>query len=117
MKKLTGIMLGLLFCLALCVPAMAAGHTVTLSCTLPADWLTGDGINFYRGTAAGAEGITAINSTPATTCAYTDSNVVAGQTYYYVGTHLANGKESVKSNEANATVLPFAPSGMTAVAN
>jgi hypothetical protein len=103
--------------LLLAAPAWAA-HTVTLSCTLPADWVAGSsGINFFRGTSAGAETTTPINSTPVTSCAFTDPNVVAGQTYYYTAVQVVSGLTSAKSNETNATVLPYAPSGLTATAN
>ena len=109
--------LGLIFILLMVCGSAFAAHTVTLSCTLPSDFGAGSGINFYRGTAAGAEAATPINSTPATTCAFTDPNVVAGQTYYYNATQVVGTLTSPKSNEANETVLPYSPPNFTAVAN
>ena len=44
------------------------------------------GYNVYRGTAAGGESTTPINSSPlaATATSYADTTAVAGNTYYYV---------------------------------
>jgi len=101
---------------AICGPAFAA-HSVVLSCTLPSDWGPNSGINWFRGTAAGGEAPAPINSTPTTTCGYTDFNVVAGQTLFYNATQVVGTLQIVKSNEVNATVLPYAPTGVTATAN
>lgn len=102
--------------LVACAPAFGA-HTVTLSCTLPSDWGANSGINWFRGTAAGAEATAPINSTPTTVCAYTDANVIAGQTYFYNATQVVGTLQSPKSNEVSTTVLPYAPLSVTAVAN
>jgi HYDIN/CFA65/VesB family protein len=64
------------------------------------------GYNVYRGTASGTESTTPLNSTPIAGNSYADSNVSAGQTYYYVVTALgSNGTtQSADSTEASATV-------------
>jgi len=110
MKRILGTILALFL---LCGSAFAA-HSVVLSCTLPSDWGANSGINWFRGTAAGAESATPMNPTPLTptssaTCTYTDANVVAGQTLFYVATQVVGTTSSVKSNEVSGTVLPYAP--------
>jgi len=64
------------------------------------------GYNVYRGTTPGGESSTPLNSTPINGTAYTDENVTAGATYYYVLTAVAsNGvTQSAASSEATATV-------------
>jgi fibronectin type 3 domain-containing protein len=64
------------------------------------------GYNVYRGTTSGGEGSTPINSTPITGTGYDDTNVQAGQTYYYMVTAVSsNGTtQSACSNEASAIV-------------
>lgn len=109
-------LLGILLIFLLAVPALAA-HSVALSCTLPSDWTVNSGINFYRGSTAGGQTTTPINAAPATTCALTDSNVQAGQTYYYTAIQVVGALQSGPSSEAKATVVPYPPSGLTAVAN
>lgn len=62
------------------------------------------GYNVYRGTASGGP-YSRITATPTTALQFTDSNVSAGQTYFYVVTALGgNGVESVTSNEIKVTV-------------
>ena len=63
----------------------------------------------YRGTSAGGEGTTPLNSTAVSGTAYTDANVTSGTKYYYVVVAVAsNGvtlsPASPPSNEASATV-------------
>jgi hypothetical protein len=80
-------------------------HGVSLSWT--ASTSSGvEGYNVYRGTGSGGESTTPLNSTPITATTYTDENVTAGTTYYYVVTAVATGgtTQSVDSNEASATV-------------
>jgi hypothetical protein len=64
------------------------------------------GYNLYRGTTSGGESATPINCSLITVTTYTDSNVQAGQTYYYilkaVGSDDSN--QSADSSEASTTV-------------
>jgi hypothetical protein len=64
------------------------------------------GYNVYRGTASGGETSTPLNSTPINGTTYTDENVTAGASYYYVVTAVAsnNVTQSADSNETSATV-------------
>lgn len=63
------------------------------------------GYNVYRGTTSGGEGSTPINSAPTNGATYTDQDVTAGSTYYYLVAAIAsNGTASADSNEAAATV-------------
>lgn len=58
------------------------------------------------------------NLTGTTTKTYTDNNVTAGQTVYYVITAYNPGGESVRSNEVTCTTpfqAPEATSGLSAV--
>ncbi|HXJ94148.1 MAG TPA: choice-of-anchor D domain-containing protein [Terriglobia bacterium] len=62
------------------------------------------GYNICRGTTSGGP-YTQINSSLISATTYTDSNVVAGQAYYYVTTAVnSSGVQSGYSNEASATV-------------
>jgi hypothetical protein len=62
------------------------------------------GYNVYRGATTGGP-YTQINSALVPTVSYTDSNVTAGQTYYYVTTAVnTSNEQSVYSNEASASV-------------
>jgi fibronectin type 3 domain-containing protein len=63
------------------------------------------GYNVYRGTTSGGP-YTRLNPSLITSLNYTDENVQAGQTYYYVVTVVASDgvSESAYSNEAHATV-------------
>jgi hypothetical protein len=85
---------------AFSIPIAAASHYVTLS------WNTVSGAasyNVYRGATSGGP-YSQITSgiSPST---YTDDNVTAGATYYYVVTDVNNsGQESSYSNEAQAVV-------------
>ena len=63
------------------------------------------GYDIYRGTAAGGESGTPINSAPVGTTTYVDANVKAGTTYFYVLRSVtANGVQSPASNETKANV-------------
>jgi hypothetical protein len=64
------------------------------------------GYNVYRGTTAGGEGATPMNSAPVTAATFADGNVTAGATYFYVVTAIASDgvTQSADSNEASATV-------------
>ena len=52
------------------------------------------------------------------TTSYTDTQVISGQTYYYVVTAVAGTQESAFSNETKAVIpqSPPAPSGLTSLA-
>lgn len=80
-------------------------HDVVLTWTAsPTSGISG--YDIFRGTSAEAESTTPLNSTPVDATTYVDSNVTAGQTYYYVVSAVAsNGTtQSSVSNEASATV-------------
>ena len=64
------------------------------------------GYNVYRGTTSGGESTTPLNSSPITGTTYTDTNVQAGQVYYYMVAALgSNGTtQSKDSSEVSATV-------------
>jgi hypothetical protein len=64
------------------------------------------GYNVYRGTTSGGESSTPLNSTPINGTTYTDENVTAGASYYYVVMAVASNDvtQSADSNEASATV-------------
>jgi fibronectin type 3 domain-containing protein len=64
------------------------------------------GYYVYRGTASGGESSTPLNSTPINGTTYTDANVTAGATYYYVVKTVASDEvtQSTASNQATATV-------------
>jgi len=90
----------------------AGGHQVTLSCSAPTSGGTVTGYNFYRGTAAGGESSTPLNSSPVSTCSFIDTaSLVEGQEYFYTAKATGPGGLSGPSNEANATI-PFLPPGV-----
>ncbi len=64
------------------------------------------GYNVYRGTASGGESSTPLNSSPVSGLTYVDSNVQAGQEYFYYITAVVSGEttQSPPSNEASAEV-------------
>jgi hypothetical protein len=64
------------------------------------------GYNVYRGTSSGGESSTPLNPTLITGTTLTDSNVLAGQAYYYVVAAVADGgtEQSPCSSEVSATV-------------
>jgi large repetitive protein len=81
---------------------LTSSHTVSLSWTVAPG---AAGYNIYRGTAAGKESTTSINSSTITSSTFVDSGVTAGTTYYYVAMSVgSSGNLSAKSNEATATV-------------
>ena len=80
--------------------------------------------NIYRGTTAGGEGSTPINSTPVaagcsntSTCTYTDTPVTLGVTYYYTLKATMGGAVSASSNEISFTVPIAPPSGLSCKSN
>ena len=110
-----------LFTLAL-APALAqttSGHSVTLN------WAAGSddtGFNVYRASGACPASVSAnplttgfaqiASLTSATPASYEDTSVKVG-TYCYFVTGTAGGAESVPSNTANPSVLPFPATGLT----
>src|SRR6266436_2456483 len=80
----------------------AAQHSVSLSWT--ASTSTVSGYKVYRGSQSGGPYV-AVNSTPDANTSYTDSSVMASQSYYYVVTAVdASGAESGYSNQVQAVV-------------
>jgi hypothetical protein len=62
------------------------------------------GYNVYRSSVSGSS-YARMNASPVSGVSYADSNVVSGQTYYYVATSVdGSGNESVYSNEVSAIV-------------
>jgi hypothetical protein len=77
-------------------------HTVTLSWA--ASTSTVSGYNAYRSSVSGGP-YTKLDSALITTTQYTDSTVVAGQTYFYMVTSVdSSNVESTDSNQISATV-------------
>ena len=78
-------------------------HSVSLS------WLAStstnvSGYNVYRSTTSGGP-YTKLNSSLLSTTAYTDINIDAGDTYYYIATAVnSSNQESAYSNQATAVV-------------
>jgi fibronectin type 3 domain-containing protein len=65
---------------------------------------TVSGYNIYRGSVSGGP-YAKINTTLDASAAYSDGNVQAGQTYYYVVTAVgATGAESAYSNQVQAVI-------------
>ncbi len=82
----------------------ATGHGVDLTWTASTSVVTGLGYNVYRGTVAGAESATPVNTTLITSTAWSDANVTPNTTYYYVVKACVGTVCSGPSNEAAATV-------------
>jgi fibronectin type 3 domain-containing protein len=90
--------------------ATAGAKQVTLA------WTASSGAasyTVYRSSLSGGEQAPALASGVATT-AFTDAAVLAGTTYYYTVTAVGSSGTSAMSNEANATLPPSAPTGLTA---
>lgn len=84
-----------------------SAHSVSLTCNPPTTGTTPSGYNFYRGTTAGGESSTPLNSTPVTTCAYTDTTVLALTEYFYTAKSYCptcSPNLSGPSNEVNVTI-------------
>lgn len=90
------------------IPLSGAGvtsvsHSVTLTWTASTSSNVA-GYNVYRGTVSGGP-YSKLNSALVAGTSYTDTDVVAGSTYYYVATSVDTSKnESGYSNQAQATV-------------
>jgi fibronectin type 3 domain-containing protein len=76
------------------------------------------GYDIYRGTSAGGESTTPLNTSPVTSTNYTDTTVTNGTPYYYVVTAINIAGSSTISTEATATpeapVIPSAPLNLAA---
>jgi hypothetical protein len=85
------------------VPVSGTGlHNVALSWSPSTSAI---GYDVYRSTTSGSFGSTPINSSLVACCAYTDSSVTAGTTYYYVTTAVnASGVQSTFSNQVTAPI-------------
>lgn len=78
-------------------------HSVTLNWTASSSSNV-TGYNVYRGLASGGPYVK-VNSSSVPALTYTDNNVQAGVTYYYVSTAVDNNNnESIYSNQATAVV-------------
>jgi hypothetical protein len=80
----------------------SSSHSVSLTWTASTSSSV-IGYNLYRGTTSGGS-YTKLNSSLVTTTNYTDTTVVAGQTYYYVASAVDSSAESAYSNQAQAVV-------------
>jgi hypothetical protein len=86
-------------------------HSVTLSWTASADVV--QGYNVYMSVnAPGAEKSPALNGSTLITGTSFVAPVPGPGVYDFVVTSVENGAESVHSNEAAATVLPFPPTAV-----
>lgn len=87
----------------------SSGHSVALTCT-PGVVASGQdpatSFNFKRSATTG--GPYALEGS-ASTCAFTDTNVSAGQKWFYIATGVNAGGESGPSNEVSATIPTFPP--------
>jgi hypothetical protein len=83
--------------------SVTIGHSVSLTWTASSSGNIA-GYNVFRSTTSGGA-YTQINTSLVTTMPYVDTNVTAGQTYYYVTTAVDTGNnQSAYSNQAQATV-------------
>jgi hypothetical protein len=89
---------------SLSLTPLGVSHSVTLT------WIASTssnvaGYNVYRGTTSGGPYATNVNSSLVTGLSYTDTTVLAGQTYYYVLTAVdTSGNESGYSTQTAATI-------------
>jgi hypothetical protein len=89
--------------------ALGQGCSATVSHSVSLNWTASTspsiaGYNVYRSTVSGGT-YTQINTSLVMTNSYTDTNVTAGQTYYYVTTAVdTSNNQSAYSNQAQATV-------------
>jgi fibronectin type 3 domain-containing protein len=77
-------------------------HSVTVDLTPNSSNVSG--YNIYRSSISNGP-YTKLNSQLLLSTTYTDSTVIAGQTYYYVGTSVdSSGNETGYSNQVSATI-------------
>jgi fibronectin type 3 domain-containing protein len=82
--------------------AQPVSHSVTLNLTPNSSNVTG--YNVYRSTTLNGP-YTKLNSPVVTSTTYTDTAVVASQTYFYVGTSVDSaGIETAYSSQVTATI-------------
>jgi hypothetical protein len=114
MKRLArAVPLAVILLLALPLAAQTGAHTVTLTWTASPD---GGVVTVYRATGTCSTvplTFTAI-STGVTGTTYVDSGIAPGKFCYQVTT-VVNGAESLPSNQAQAVILPLAPTTLVAV--
>lgn len=80
-----------------------ASHSVALSWN--ASTSAGvNGYNVFRATTSGGYGTTPLNPSPVSALTYTDTTVVAGQSYFYVVQAIDAGVNSTDSNEVPVTI-------------
>lgn len=103
-------------------------HCAALSWTAPATGPSPTSYNVYRTTTNGAcatnpstaPGCALAGSTTAPTVAFTDNNLAASTTYFWVVTAVDASGESPTSNQATGTTgadpVPNAPTGLTVTA-
>lgn len=91
--------------------------SINLSWSAPSGGAPVTSYNILRGTTAGGEVATPIATVPASQTTYSDTSVVAGDTYFYQVTASNAAGTSAPSNEATATAgqAPGAPVNLTAV--
>jgi fibronectin type 3 domain-containing protein len=87
-------------------------HSVSLSWTASID-VPADSYNVYRGTASGQE-TDLLNTSPITGTTFVDSAPLTGTSFYAVKS-VANGVESIFSNEVSAVILPAPPTNLVLV--
>jgi centrosomal CEP192-like protein/ASPM-SPD-2-Hydin domain-containing protein len=90
------------------VIALAGTGVATASHSVLLSWTPGSssavGFNLYRSSQASGS-YAKLNSSELSSTSYTDTNVTAGQTYYYVATDLdSSGNESAYSNQVTAAI-------------
>ena len=89
--------------------ALGEGCSATLTHSVSLSWAASTSANIagydvFRSTASGGP-YTQLNSQLLTGTSFTDANVTAGQTYYYVTTAVdTSSNQSAYSNQAQATV-------------
>ncbi len=76
-------------------------YEIDLSWTAPSGSVTG--YNIYRGTSAGGEAATPLNTTPITDTTYQDTTVTPGNSYYYVVEAVNPAGSSSPSSEVSVT--------------
>jgi fibronectin type 3 domain-containing protein len=84
------------------IAVQPVSHSVTLNLTPNSSNVTG--YNVYRSSMSNGP-YTKLNSSLVTSPMYTDSTVLANQTYFYVGTSVDSaGNETAYSNRVSATI-------------
>lgn len=101
------------------VPSPTGGHQVTLTWTAASDAIASSTYTVYRisGTCPGTVTLSSFTAiTPGVTGTTSVDSTVTPGLYCYVVTQVQGGAESAPSNTAQATIKPFAPTNLTAVA-